>query len=215
MVKISSSILAADFSNLKSQIDKTKNTDYIHLDIMDGHFVPNISFGFPIIKSIAKLNTKPLDVHLMIEKLDYFIPKFITIKNIDCITFHYEVVTDHKKFIDLIKKQNIKAGISIKPSTPVSVLEPLLNDIDRILIMSVEPGFAFQKYIQNTTKKIIETKRLINGKNIEIEIDGGINESNIKKVVNAGCDIVVSGGTIFKANNPNLEIIKLKEISAQ
>ena len=205
--KISPSILSADFSKLGSEISRLEaaGADLIHIDVMDGHFVPNITIGPEIIKSLRKFSKLPFDVHLMIDPVDKYIKNFAD-AGADIITIHPEATPDLLASIKKIKSLGKKAGVSLNPNTGTDKIEKFINDIDLILIMSVHPGFGGQKFIEQTLKKVKYLKKIINKKKIaaEIEIDGGINFENAKLAIEAGVDILVSGTTIFKSNNGDL-----------
>ena len=198
-IKIAPSILSADFANLGKEIQLLDNSgcDYIHIDIMDGHFVPNLTIGPDVISSIRSLTKKIFDVHLMIDPVKEFIPNFIN-AGADIITIHHEIEEDVFECIELIKKFGKKAGISIKPKTDANEIEKYLDLVDLILIMTVEPGFGGQKFITSQINKIKEIKKIVSNKKIEIEVDGGINEITAKQVIDAGANVLVSGSTIFK-----------------
>ena len=207
-IKISPSILSADFSKLGDAVIALEKAgaDYIHLDVMDGHFVPNITIGPEIIKGLRPLTKKVFDVHLMISPVDNFINDFAD-AGADIITFHPEATQDVTETINLIKKRNKKVGISLKPNSPIELIEKHLEDIDLILIMSVEPGFGGQKFMPEVLSKLKKIKRIITNKklNVDIEIDGGINFENCRAAKDAGANILVSGSTIFKENSGNLK----------
>lgn len=198
------SILSADFKNLGRQlIDcQSAGAQYIHIDIMDGVFVPSISFGLPVIKSIRDASDAVFDVHLMITNPIRYIKEFAAVGS-DIITFHQEAAPDPWAVIELIHSYGKKAGISIKPGTPIDVLEPYLKNVDMVLIMSVEPGFGGQKYIPSSTDKIRDLRNHLNTlglKDLDIEVDGGIKTDNVEMVVNAGANVIVAGSAIFNGN---------------
>ena len=207
-IKISPSILSCNFSKLGEEIRSLEKAgaDLIHIDVMDGHFVPNITIGPEIIKKIRPLTKIPFDVHLMISPVDNFIEDFANAGS-DIITIHPEATKDLKKSIELIKKFDKKVGISLNPSSEITLVEPYLNDIDLILVMSVNPGFAGQKFKPEVLKKLEKIKKIIVSKNlkIDLEIDGGINFQNSIDAKNAGANILVSGSTIFNENNGDLK----------
>jgi ribulose-phosphate 3-epimerase len=210
---ISPSILSADFNNLGKDILMLNQSeaDWIHFDVMDGVFVPNISFGFPIIRHVKKITAKPLDVHLMIINPDPFIKSFRE-AGADILTVHYEVCNHLHRTVGAIRQEGMKAGVCLNPATPVHVLEDIINDVDMILLMSVNPGFGGQKFIQNTVQKVIKLRRLIDEKHADalIEIDGGINLETGKLLFEAGADVLVAGSFVFGAENPASAIYQLK-----
>lgn len=210
---ISPSLLSADFGNLEHDINmvNASDADWFHLDIMDGVFVPNISYGFPIIDVVKKHAKKPLDVHLMIVQPERYIETFKQ-SGADLLTVHYEACTHLHRTIQEIKNNGMKAGVSVNPHTPVHVLEDIISELDLVLIMSVNPGFGGQKFIENTYSKISILKELISRKNSNalIEIDGGVDISNARKLINAGADVLVAGSFVFKSDNPERTISELK-----
>ena len=211
--QIAPSILSADFGYLAKDIEmlNSSKADYIHVDVMDGMFVPNISFGPPVIKFVKKHATKPLDVHLMIENPDRYIELFKQV-GADLLTVHYEACPHLHRTIQAIKALGMKAGVSLNPHTPINVLNDIIHDIDMVLIMSVNPGFGGQKFIEHSYAKISKLKDLIVKTNSGtlIEVDGGVNFDNYKKLVEVGVDILVAGNTVFASDNPTETIAKLK-----
>ena len=207
-IKISPSILSADFSKLGEEIIALEKAgaDYIHIDVMDGHFVPNITIGPEVIKRLRPITKLPFDVHLMIAPVNNFIKDFAD-AGADIITFHPEATENMTETINLIKKLEKKVGVSLKPKSPINLIEDYLNEIDLILIMSVEPGFGGQKFMPEVLNKMKKLRNLVNEKkfNIDIEIDGGINFNNNKKAIEYGANILVSGSTVFKEHNGNLK----------
>ena len=212
---IAPSILAADFANLQRDIELVNQSeaDWFHLDVMDGTFVPNISFGMPVIAAINKHAKKTLDVHLMIVNPDQFITAFKKV-GAAILTVHYEACTHLHRTIQNIKAEGMQAGVSLNPHTPIAVLEDVIRDIDVVLIMSVNPGFGGQTFIENTYKKVIQLKDLIekSGSKALIEIDGGVNLETGAKLLAAGADVLVAGSFVFKSKNPLQTIKDLKSI---
>lgn len=213
MIKIAPSILASDFSRLGEEIGNVERAgaDMLHFDIMDGHFVPNISFGPALVKSIRKCSKLKFDVHLMIENPDAYIENFSD-AGADIITVHAEACRHLNRTINHIKGLSIQAGVSLNPATPLSFLEWVLEDVDMVLLMTVNPGFGGQSYIESSTEKIRDLKKMCNEKKVspDIEVDGGIDLSNIYKVTEAGANVIVAGTTIFKAPDRAKIISELK-----
>jgi len=214
---IAPSILSANFANLQSDIQMVNNSaaDWFHIDIMDGLFVPNISFGFPVLKSIHKLAKKPLDVHLMIVDPDRYLERFKEF-GADILTVHYEACTHLHRTIGRIKELEMKAGVVLNPHTPVHLLEDVIAGLDLVLLMSVNPGYGGQKFIENTYQKILDLKNLISRRSSKamIEIDGGVTLENAPRLAGAGADVLVAGNTIFSGEDPARTISLLKSLKA-
>lgn len=210
---VAPSVLAADFANIQRDVEMINNSDadWFHIDIMDGVFVPNISFGMPVMEAIKKHATKPMDVHLMIINPDQYISTFKKI-GADILTVHYEACTHLHRTIQAIKAEGMKAGVAINPHTPIAVLEDIIADLDLVCIMSVNPGFGGQSFIENTYKKIQQLKNLIDfsGSKALIEIDGGVTDQNANQLIEVGADVLVAGSFVFKAEDPTLTIASLK-----
>jgi len=210
---ISPSLLSADFTDLKSEIEfiNKSQADWFHLDIMDGVFVPNITFGFPVIKQIKKLAKKPLDVHLMIIEPDKYLADFKD-AGADILTVHYEACRHLHRTIQAIKSLGMKAGVSLNPHTPVSVLEDILPELDMVLIMSVNPGFGGQKFIPQALNKLNKLKATIEEQNLDcmVQIDGGVDPSNAREIVNAGANVLVAGSAVFGADDKYKAVELLK-----
>ena len=214
---IAPSVLAADFANLQRDIEmiNTSDADWFHIDIMDGVFVPNISFGMPVLRDIVKHATKTIDVHLMIIDPDRYISTF---KNLgaDILTVHYEACTHLHRTLQAIKAEGMKAGVALNPHTPITLLEDTIQDIDLVCLMSVNPGFGGQSFIENTYDKVIALKELITQKGAStiIEIDGGVTSKNAKQLADAGADVLVAGSYVFKSEDPTKTITDLKALLA-
>ena len=213
--KIAPSILAADFGNLQRDCEMINNSqaDWFHIDVMDGHFVPNISYGMPVIQAIKKHATKPLDVHLMIEKPERYIEEFAKV-GADIITVHYESTVHLHRTLTQIEDSGCKAGVVLNLTTPVSVLEDILPKCFMVLLMSINPGFGGQKFEEMTYNKVKKLRQMASdqGLNTHIEIDGGVTSANAKKLLDAGADVLVAGSFIFKSDNPTQTIADLKAI---
>jgi ribulose-phosphate 3-epimerase len=213
--KIAPSILAADFGNLQRDCEMINNSkaDWFHIDVMDGHFVPNISYGMPVIQAIKKHATKPLDVHLMIEKPERYIEEFAKV-GADIITVHYESTVHLHRTLTQIKDAGCKAGVVLNLTTPVTVLEDILPECYMVLLMSINPGFGGQKFEEMTYNKVRKLRQMAKnqGLNTHIEIDGGVTSSNARKLLDAGADVLVAGSFIFKSDNPTDTIAELKVI---
>ena len=212
---IAPSILAADFGNLQRDVEMINNSeaDWFHLDVMDGVFVPNISFGMPVIKSIALHAKKPLDVHLMIVEPDRYIKEFAKL-GANVLTVHYEACTHLHRTLQAIKAEGMQAGVALNPHTNISFLEDTINDIDLVCIMSVNPGFGGQSFIENTYYKVKQLKKLLleKGASTKIEIDGGVTNKNAKQLIDVGADVLVAGSYVFGSENPSETIKVLKEL---
>ncbi|MCI9475671.1 MAG: ribulose-phosphate 3-epimerase [Emergencia sp.] len=215
MGKLAPSILSADFAELGKQVEEISRAgaDYVHIDVMDGHFVPNISFGAAVMKALNKLDTAPYDVHLMIENPDQYVSDFVTDRT-EYIVVHQEACPHLHRSLQNIKAYGVKAGVAINPATPISTLECVLEDVDLILVMSVNPGFGGQKFIPVALDKIrqLDTLRREAGYHYTIEVDGGITLDNVEMVKAAGCDIFVAGSAVFGAENLTERVKEFKEV---
>ena len=214
---IAPSVLAADFANLQRDVEMINRSeaDWFHIDIMDGVFVPNISFGMPVLRDIVKHATKPMDVHLMIVDPDRYINTFAKL-GANVLTVHYEACTHLHRTLQAIKAEGMQAGVALNPHTPVHLLKDVIQDIDLVCLMSVNPGFGGQKFIENTYKKVSELRQLIDSKGAgtRIEIDGGVTDQNAAKLVECGADVLVAGSFVFKAEDSVATVANLKALTS-
>lgn len=213
-MKIHPSILSADFANLEAELATISNADAAHVDVMDNHFVPNLTLGLPIVSRLFEVAKLPLDIHLMIDDPDHWAPAFAEV-GCDSVTFHLEAAKDPITLARRIRDIGSKAAIAIKPNTPFTQVEHLLSEIDMLLVMTVEPGFGGQKLIPETVSKVTQARESarLHGLSIAIQVDGGVTESNIGELAKAGADVFVAGSAVFNADNRNLEISKLRDLA--
>ena len=213
-MKIHPSILSADFANLEAELASISTADAAHVDVMDNHFVPNLTLGLPIVSRLFEVSKLPLDIHLMIANPDRWAPAYAEL-GCDSVTFHLEAAIDPIGLARQIREIGSKAAIAIKPNTPFSEIEPLLAEIDMLLVMTVEPGFGGQKLIPETVAKVSQARSAVRGKNLSvaIQVDGGVTESNIGQLAEAGADVFVAGSAVFNSDNRTLEIAKLRELA--
>lgn len=213
-MKIHPSILSADFANLEAELASISTADAAHVDVMDNHFVPNLTLGLPIVSRLFEVSKLPLDIHLMIASPDLWAPAYAEL-GCESVTFHLEAASDPVGLARRIREIGSKAAIAIKPNTPFSEIEPLLSEIDMLLVMTVEPGFGGQKLIPETIAKVTQAREAVKGANLQvaIQVDGGVTESNIGQLADAGADVFVAGSAVFNAENRNLEIAKLRKLA--
>jgi ribulose-phosphate 3-epimerase len=211
-VEIAPSILTADFANLERELERIASADWVHLDVMDGHFVPNLTIGLPVIRRIAQISPLPADVHLMIGNPDTFAPDYAA-AGAASVTFHLEAAKAPVRLAREIRRQGAKAAVAINPATPVVALENLIDEVDMILIMSVEPGFGGQSFIEGSLAKLRDARRLIGYRQVKLEIDGGADRRTVPSIAQAGADVIVAGSAVFGAEDPALEIAALRELA--
>lgn len=210
-VRVNPSILSADFANFESELETISNADAIHVDVMDNHFVPNLTFGYPLVQRLQQLAFKPLDLHLMIENPDKWAPIYAEL-GVFSVTFHHEAAADSAKTARDIRAAGARAGLAIKPDTELSEVLPILDDFDQLLIMTVEPGFGGQRLIEATLEKVAAARKHLDSTNTRIwlQVDGGIDEKNIERVASLGADTFVAGSAVFKADDRKLRISELR-----
>ena len=215
-MRIQPSILSSDFANLEAEFASISTADGIHVDVMDGHFVPNMTFGLPVVKRMQEITTLPLDVHLMIENPDLWAPKYAAL-GVFSVTVHFEACEDLGTLIPKIKSEGSRVGVAIKPGTPVTAILPYLEELDQVLVMSVEPGFGGQSFMPSSLEKIAELKSLIAERGLEtwIQVDGGITAQNIAQVAAAGADTFVAGSSVFGAPDRNELISRLRTLAVE
>jgi ribulose-phosphate 3-epimerase len=211
-VEIAPSILTADFANLERELDRVANADWVHLDVMDGHFVPNLTIGLPVVRRIAQISPLPADVHLMIEDPDRFAPDYAA-AGAKSVTFHLEAARGPVRLARELRALGAKAAVAINPATPVAALADLIDEVDMILIMSVEPGFGGQSFIERSLSKLRQAKELIGSRPVKLEIDGGADRTTVPRIAAAGADVIVAGSAVFGAVDPAAEIRALRELA--
>ena len=213
-IRIQPSILSADFVNFERDFDSISAADGIHIDVMDGHFVPNLTFGIPMVKRMQEITKLPLDVHLMIDNPDTWAVKYAEL-GVFSVTVHLEACKDVTSIAKAIRSNGSRAGIAIKPNTPVNEVLPYLDEFDQLLIMSVEPGFGGQSFIESSMEKVADSAGYLEGKDVWLQVDGGVDETNISNLAAAGVNTFVAGSAVFKATDRNLQIAKLRQIAEQ
>jgi len=212
VIRISPSILSADFVNLEHELHRIENADWAHIDIMDNHFVPNLTIGLPVVKRLAEVSPLPLDVHLMIDNPDHWAPEYAK-AGAKSVTFHYEAASAPIRLARELRSLDVRAAIALKPATPIEPLADLLDEFDMVLLMTVEPGFGGQSFITGCLPKITKTRNLIDGRDIWVQVDGGIGADNIAEVALAGADMFVAGSAVFGTGNPAAEVDYLRKLA--
>lgn len=211
-IQIAPSILSADFANLADELQRIANADWAHVDVMDGHFVPNLTIGLPVVKRLAEISPIPLDVHLMIDDVDNWAPEYAK-AGAKSVTFHYESAKAPIRLARELRRLGARAAIALKPATPIEPLADLLDEFDMVLLMTVEPGFGGQFFIPGCLPKVRQTKALIGERDIWLQVDGGINADNIKEVARAGANIFVAGSAVYGTGNPSAEVDYLRKLA--
>lgn len=213
-IRISPSILAADFGNLKGELEKVRNADLLHIDVMDGSFVPNITFGLPVIEAVKRSSDVPLDIHFMIQGVEHHLEAFAAVKP-EIMTVHYEAVVHLQRTLGRIRELGIKAGVSLNPHTPLDGLRYVLDDVDLILLMTVNPGFGGQKFIPAMLQKVRDCREMIGDAPIELQVDGGVSLGNLVSLLDAGATNIVAGSAVFGAENPGEYIEEMRRLGRQ
>ncbi|MDR2567217.1 MAG: ribulose-phosphate 3-epimerase [Bifidobacteriaceae bacterium] len=211
-VEIAPSILTADFANLERELERIASADWVHLDVMDGHFVPNLTIGLPVIRRIAQISPLPTDVHLMIANPDRFAAEYAA-AGATSVTFHLEAAKAPVRLAREIRAQGAKAAVAVNPATPVAALENLVDELDMILIMSVEPGFGGQHFIERSLAKLAQARSLVGDRPVKLQIDGGADRQTVPRIAKAGADVIVAGSAVFGAQDPAAEIRALRELA--